>query len=171
MSLIPEDGTGLANAETYAIVAELRSYSAKRLLTIPADDEACEVILIKAMDFLESLKYKGVKLNLTQALSWPRKEFYLDCTLQTSSVIPKKLKDAQCNLAVISQTIDLMPNAAVGSKGAVMSESVYGAVSRTYALPGRGTGSVPTMPSVKSLLQDFVTGGFGPYSPIFSIRA
>lgn len=171
MPLIAEDGTGLANADTYATLSELRAYALKRQLTLPSADEACEALLIKAMDFLESLKYKGSKLTQTQALSWPRIEFYLDCVLQDSSVIPKRLKDAQCNLAIIAQTIDLMPNSSVGSKGVVMSESVYGAVSRTYALPSRGTGIVPTMPSVKSLLQDLVTSGFGPYSPIFAIRA
>ena len=36
MSLIPEDGTGLANADTYSTLAELRLYADKRLLTIPA---------------------------------------------------------------------------------------------------------------------------------------
>ena len=51
MALIIENGTIVANANSYATVAELRGYAALRGATVPTDDAQCEYMLIKAMPF------------------------------------------------------------------------------------------------------------------------
>lgn len=167
MAIVVEDGTGTPGANSYVDVVALRDYAGLRGVVLPDDDTACEVLLIKAMDFLESKKYIGRPTSDTQSLSWPRK-----CAITTDGLefdtdeIPAMLKKAQCQAAIESMSYSLMPSAAAGTKGAVMSESVYGAVSRTYAQPSTATSLIPYTPLLTSLISSLLRG----QAPIVAIR-
>lgn len=161
MSLVVEDGTGLPDAESYVSVAELRTYATRRGQQLPADDSGCEALLIQAVDFLQTLRWKGSKTTTTQRLKWPRQDVWTDDYGPIDkNTIPQELKDAQCTLAIIAQTIPLMPNAQANSKGGIQSESVYGAVARTYFKSSLAE-SRPYLPQVNSLLSDLLEGGLG----------
>lgn len=153
MTLIVEDGSKVADANSYVTLADARSYATLRGETLPADDAELESLLIKAMDFIEAQRsrYQGDKTHSDQALQFPRTGVYLDSILVGSSTIPRELRYAQMALAVEAQTSDLMPSRLPSDKGPVTQESVEGAVSVSYANTGR-LNSVPAFAKADALL-------------------
>ena len=135
MSLTIEDGTGLANADSFASVGEAQAFADARGLTLPAATEDIEKLLVKAADFILSLesRFKGYRTTATQRLSFPRTDVtvYGDGGpglipihggeniryagagyLIASDEIPQMLKEAQIRLAVDANSTDLRPNGA-----------------------------------------------------------
>ena len=108
MSLIVEDGSQVANANTYVSDLEYTTYAAARGLTVGIDAATREIELIKAMDFIESHRdvFKGIKTNYNQALQYPRSDVYIDGYSTGSDTIPDALKNAQIEAA--ASTIDLL---------------------------------------------------------------
>lgn len=152
MALVIEDGTGLANSQSYATVAELRAYAALRGKTVPAADIDCEVLLVKAMDYLEAQEYIGDRGSKEQALSWPRLNADVEQWPLDPDEIPRQLVQAQCALAIEAQTVNLLPTRDVNDPGPAVSKSVAGAVSVAYANDGR-VRSTPAVASAKALLR------------------
>lgn len=152
MALTIEDGTRVAGANSFATVAEARAYATERGLTLPATDPAVEQLLIRACDYLQSLedRYKGARVDSTQALAWPRQAVYMFGDLEplADTAIPSYLKAAQCQLAVDLNTTELMP---LGASREVLSETV-GPLSTTYARSGV-TAQQPQPAKALSLLQ------------------
>ena len=77
MSLNVETGTGASNSESYASVTNADTYHSNRgnslwaTLTTPEKEQA----LRRATDYMEQVyrkRWKGVRVNATQALSFPR---------------------------------------------------------------------------------------------------
>lgn len=168
MSIVVEDGTGLANSNSYVDVAGLRDFAALRGVTLPVADSDCEILLIKAMDYIELKNFIGKKNSDEQALSWPRKCAVTSQGLEfATDEIPENLKRAECQLAIEAMTKELQPSGAKGEKGPVMSESVYGAVSRTYAQPSSATAAAPYLPFVTALLRPLLLNN----GVIYAIRA
>lgn len=133
--LIIEDGTGLPDAQSYVDATTLSAYAASRGETLPATPEEQEALLLRAMDYLETLRYEGVRANESQALEWPRRgvmlfEWYVD-----SDKIPTRLQQAQMQLAIDAQTADLMSHVKASATGAVLEQRVEGAVAVKYAAP------------------------------------
>jgi len=101
--MIPENGTGLANANAYVSVEFADEYFSARgnqtwAVLGSADKEAA---IIKATDYLEAVyfdKWQGEKLKTDQALSFPRSPFGM----------PAKFKSAVCELAIRANAGELM---------------------------------------------------------------
>lgn len=75
MALIVEDGTGKADAEALATVAQYKTYLANRGITVSSQsDTDIEQMLRKASDKFAGYRgtWKGYRLKSTQALDWPR---------------------------------------------------------------------------------------------------
>lgn len=77
MALIVEDGTGLANAESYISVAAADAYHASRGNAVweDLDPDVKEQNLRRATDFIDahySEDWSGETTTLEQALAWPR---------------------------------------------------------------------------------------------------
>lgn len=77
MSLIVEDGTGLATAQSYASVADADTYFLARANATWAaanttNKEAALVRGTAALDGMYGSKWPGVRVSSTQALDWPR---------------------------------------------------------------------------------------------------
>lgn len=142
MALEIEDGSGKANSVSYATVAELDAYATARGETLPATEPEKERLLIDAVEFLESQTYKGERKTRAQALQWPRTGVYIDGFYIPDTEIPRELKNAQLQAAIDSQTVDLMPTANAETQGAVVEETVEGAVSVKYAEPKASMGSL-----------------------------
>jgi hypothetical protein len=113
MTLILEDGTGLSNAESYASVAEANTYFTNRNITAwTGTDAVKEAALRKATDYLDatySWAGSGILVD-TQALGFPRLDLYDSEGRDISSTVPKKLKNATCELALASLSGDLLKN-------------------------------------------------------------
>jgi len=78
MALVVETGSGMANAESYASVAEADAYhvahsaSAVWSAALTADKERCLRLATQYLDIRYGLRWVGLRANLAQALDWPR---------------------------------------------------------------------------------------------------
>lgn len=89
-TIIVENGTVVAGANSYVSESGLTEYATDRGVTLTA---ATDVLLIKAMDYIESLYFIGDKHIEAQPLQWPRDEVYIDRYYIESETIPKELKN------------------------------------------------------------------------------
>lgn len=158
MGMQVETGLIVADANSYVTVAELQAYATDRGITVPEQPEACESLLIRATDFLEGLRYIGRRTDpAVQSLRWPRACAWYEGALLPDNTIPKQIKSAQCELCFAAQILgpDLFPIFSANAKGIVASESVFGAVSRTYFQ--NTTGPVPYIGALRGLLWGLAT--------------
>lgn len=101
MTIIVEDGTGEdLEANSYVTETELTTYASLRGITIPDEDR--EMHLILAMDYFESLDFKGTKTSDTQPLQFPRSDLFIDNVEQPDDEIIKLVKDSQMEAAIAS---------------------------------------------------------------------
>lgn len=56
--------------------------------------------LIQATMMIDFKKYKGVKTSSSQSLSFPRMGLYDDGSIVDGATVPKKIRDATCELAL-----------------------------------------------------------------------
>ena len=94
--MVVEDGTGLSNADSFVSVAYADTYFSTRGVTAWASLTNKEALLIKATDYIEAVyseSWKGVTLNDTQSLSFPR-------IIDDATVYPDRLLKAVCELAL-----------------------------------------------------------------------
>lgn len=110
MTLIVEDGTQVANSNTYVSDAEYAAYAAARGATIGSDATAREIELIKSMDYIESYRdrFKGSKVSSTQSLQWPRVNVFIDGYSIDSDEIPDELKNAQMETGMILNSTEIL---------------------------------------------------------------
>jgi hypothetical protein len=158
MALVPENGTGLANADTFATRAELIAYALARGVVVPNAD-ATDVHLVNAMDVLAAKDWLGTVISAAQGTPFPR--LYIapggvDPVFPDDSV-PSRVKKAQLALALASfQGVTLMAQTAAGPR--VKSRDI-GPMKRTYA-DGEGS-PFAYVAGVAELLADYlVKGGF-----------
>ena len=132
MALIIEDGSIVANADSYVTVAEIRAYADKRGFDVPVADATVEQLAILANDYLQSLNYIGDLVEKTQPLKWPRKNI-IDVANDT---IPSDIKNAQIELAIAASDSELLTRE---QSAAVIKETI-GNIATDYA--GNGVTSV-----------------------------
>ena len=110
MSLIVEDGTGLANADAYASVATVTAYHTAFGNDGWADFDSTqqEVLIRRAtrdLDALYGSGYASTRLMPTQSLMFPRAPFTTDDGVAITG-IPVALVNAVSELALIEGAID-----------------------------------------------------------------
>lgn len=151
ISIIVEDGSGVANANSYVSVDDARTYAKNRGVELPADNDEVAAMLIKSTDYLEAqaCRYQGKPTSSTQSLQWPRTGVVLNCDEVPSNVIPKSLISAQIQLAMaINAGFDLQPN--VSPQDYVIKEKV-GPIETQYSDP-LNVGIMPTFTAANNLL-------------------
>lgn len=172
ISIVVEDGTGSnAAANSYASLSDLRMYAASRGVTVPIVDDDCAILLIRAMDYLEQQRdrYKGVKTSqlqnnnwygfgypyynpnpvstvpaegiTDQPLQWPRAGVDIDNAYLPSNVIPRELVYGQLAKALLVYDQQVNPGV-YERKGAVIENTVAGAVTQKFAVPSTNYGAV-----------------------------
>lgn len=150
--LIIEDGTGKADAESYASAEDLALYSAKFGTVIPAGAPAQEALLRRAALVMDGMTWKGRKSNNEQALSWPRREVLLDREIKPDNYLPARIQYGQMALAAEIHQDDIDP--VEKRKGAVLLDRVEGAVTRQYAaIPSTSKRLLPAAPDRPSATQ------------------
>lgn len=99
MALIIEDGTIVADAQTYAEIADVDAYYAARpsegtaWLALTTDPEKDEAILLTT-EWIESRydsRWKGTRVSSAQELDWPRIGATVNGFLFPSNAIPGEL--------------------------------------------------------------------------------
>lgn len=155
ITIVVEDGTGKADANSYVDVAAARQYALNRGVTL-GDDDDIAAQLINATDYLAQFEceYVGYRTTDEQALSWPRTDAYYGggCSgklICGPNEIPKQIKDAQCQ-AVIAQFngFELMPNYSATN---FVTEETVGPITTKYADP-LAVGVKPTLTAVDTML-------------------
>lgn len=159
MAIVTEDGTGLANSETYISMAAATTYHADRgnsAWAALASDALREQALRKATEYMGQMyrdRWAGIRVKTTQALDWPRYDVpRKDVGDWYSSVlIPDEVKRACAELALKSSAAELAPDL----DRPTTSESV-GSISVTYAVGARQQLRYRT---VEGLLAPLLGGG------------
>lgn len=110
---------------SYVTEAELTAYATDRGVTLTG---ASDMLLIQAMDYIETRVYQGTKTDEAQALEWPRTG-----TIYADDEIPQPLKNAQMTAAMLYDAGE-DPLGTLGPR--VTQETVVGAVSVSYSDTG-----------------------------------
>lgn len=175
MTLVVEDGTGLANAEGYVDATAFKAYCDGRGLVWAGNtDTQIEVAIRKATDLIDTkFRYKGVRQFDAQALEFPRSSL-VDFSGITVTGVPARVKRACNELAFRALTEDIAPDLDRG--GRVVSESI-GPISTTYAADAPAG---KTFTLAEGLLAPYVRGEAdmltGPFysptdDPLFTVGA
>jgi len=109
-TIVVETGTGSASSNSYVSEAELSTYAVDRGITVTG---TAALLLIRAMDYIESRNFLGTKGSRVQALMWPRHGVMIDNYYFASNAVPQLLKDAQIETAIaIGDGVDPLDNQA-----------------------------------------------------------
>lgn len=152
ITIIVEDGSGVADANAYVSVANVRAYAANRGVTLPSSDDEVAAWLIKATDYLEAMagEYVGQKTDAAYSLEWPRNYVTINCVDLASNAIPKQLINAQCALVLVqNEGLVLQPN--IKAADYVIEETV-GPITTKYADPANTVGIAGAFTAVDALL-------------------
>lgn len=128
MALIIEDGSIVANADSYVTAAEITAYADKRGFVVPTLTADLEKLAILAIDYMQSKDYIGDLVEADQPLTFPRKNI----NGVEINEIPTDIKNAQIELAIAAYSDDLLTT---GPSAQVTKEST-GSTSTEYAGSG-----------------------------------
>ena len=107
-TIIVETGAGLTNSNSYVSESDLATYATDRGVTITG---TAAVLIIQAMDYLESRQFLGTKSDIDQALQWPRFGVEVDAYYVDSDEIPTLLKQAEMEICIaIDGGVDPLAN-------------------------------------------------------------
>jgi len=88
-TIVVETGSGSSTANSYISEAELATYALDRGVTLTGTSA---VLIIQAMDYLESKMFIGTKSTDPQNLQWPRTGVEVDNFYMTLRLFPDFLK-------------------------------------------------------------------------------
>lgn len=163
MALIVEDGTGKADAESYADLAFANAYVTSQGGDATWDatgDPAKEAALRKATQYVDDTfepQWKGWRKAASQALRWPRQGVYdRDGYQLASDALPLRLKQAT---AVVALEIALgkSPFAAAATTESLTHEDIQvGSLRIAQTFSGAGQSAQPSIPKAEALVQDLL---------------
>lgn len=167
MTIIVEDGSQVANANSYVTAAEAKAFAAARgIADFPTNDSEVAVLLTLAIDYLEARRFDfiGTKTSASQALQYPRTGSTVDGLEIANNIIPIELKNAQMQLAIEALEYgDLSPS----SDGYAVAVEKVDVLEIQYAAGGRLSGtSLPAemnFPKVQAWLDALTNYGGSTY--------
>ncbi len=111
MTLVVEDGSGKANAESYISVADADArHTALGNSAWTGDTTAKEAALRRATAYMEQAyrsRWTGERMTAAQALSWPRWGVCVEGFIVDSDAVPNEVAHACADLALRSLENDL----------------------------------------------------------------
>lgn len=137
--IVVEDGTGLADANSYISIAEARQFALMRGVTLApaggAGDDTVATMLIQSTDWVESFRLEFVgtpTFPTVQALSWPRT--VCKCGTNVDLGVPAAIKNAQAHaIMAVKAGVDLLP--VVDPSVAAVTKEKVGQLEVAYAAP------------------------------------
>jgi hypothetical protein len=157
MTLVIEDGTNVASANSYDDLTFIRAYNTARGRTLSATDAVVEGQAILAMDYIASLESDMLgfrTFGLEQPLAYPRENVIIGGEYLANNVIPIELKNAEAELVwQIQSGVDLQPT----QSGQAVKSRQVGPIRREFFAPATS----PILPSVMSWLSVLLIGGTG----------
>ena len=162
MSLTVENGSGLANADSYLSVDDADTYhTAQGAPTTWSDstDPEKEAALRQATAYLDNRygpRWVGSRINSTMALAWPRR-YVTDRDGYTvdAAAVPRGVKNATAYIALkIREGDTLVPDVDPGAN-AVAETVTVGAISISSSYSG-DPGTSPLYPQAEMMLRDLI---------------
>jgi len=135
MALVVEDGSIVANADSYVTRSDFIAWSLRRGYTV-ADDDLADNKLVVAFDFINGIESSlaGLLSVREQTGAYPRTDLVLQTYSWLSTEIPTQAKDYQMSLALDQVNgIDIF-NPPQSDSVAVRRSRVEGAVEEEYAV-------------------------------------
>jgi len=124
ITLTKEDGTGLANANVYAEVAEASQYlenTGRKDAWAAFSTAVKSAALIQGADYLDQKfrrSFKGSRLTSTQRLEWPRADVYDELgVLVDPALIPEEVANASIEFAFEAASGPLAPTPVTSETG------------------------------------------------------
>ena len=135
MSIVVEDGTGIADANSYASEDDFDNYTDDRgYVVTPGDTEAALIRASRSLDAKYRRRYPGTRLlGRDQGLEWPRQDATdAEGNIIDENEIPEEIIDATCELALreLSSPGSTMPDL---ERGGAVRRLQAGSVSVEYA--------------------------------------
>lgn len=159
IAIILEDGTGVANANSYVSIDDIKAYASGRGISLPTSDDAIASLLVEAYDFVITYecKFSGSRtFPLTQTGAWPRKEATMYGEDLASDVIPGPVKTAQMQIAIAANTgIVLFPS----QTGAAVKREKIGPIDTEYENGTWSASNLPVLSNVELTLRPLETAG------------
>lgn len=173
MALVIEDGTIVTGANSYIDIPTAKAFAEARGVDLGTDDVVTEQRLLIAMDYLESLNYKGTRTDPDQQLlAWPRVGVTFDGRTFGQNTIPNQLKSAQAQLAIEQfngVVIFASTGASSGNGELAVKKEVIDVIETEFFSPkdmGQEIVAVAEMPAVSALLRGLLKG----FGPLFAYR-
>ena len=154
MSIVVEDGSGVAGANSYVAVDDCKAYCDARGLTFSAsptaEGEQALIRATQAIDAMYGARYPGYRTNgRDQSLQWPRAEA-TDAEGEeiADDEIPQEIIDATCEAAVreLATPGSMMPDL---ERGGRIQSLQAGSVAITY---GSNAEAVTTFQTIDGVL-------------------
>lgn len=168
MALVVEDGTGLANADSYVSLTDAAAYATARGLTWTGTDAEKEVALRVATSFIDANyrgRFSGRRLRgYAQALEWPRSYAYtaLDPPEAIASdAVPREVVAATVEVASRERANPGSMSPDVTTSQIIKKVSVEGAVSVEYADPGGAYDQGVVITSLDGILAPILVAAAG----------
>lgn len=162
MTLILEDGTGVADAQSYIDVAFADAYFAARgVAAWTGADAVKEQAIIRAMDYVETRwRWLGAQqFPETQALAWPRLYLYDDGTAVEG--IPVKLQRAVAEYALRALSGALIADPTTDASGQVVTSkrSKVGPIEEETAFLAGSQQLIKPYPAADMLVRQWTVAG------------
>lgn len=168
ITLTVEDGTGLADANTYVASADADAYFLARANATwaSATADAKAAALIQATQYLDTrYTFKGERLTETQALEWPRQPVPIVTTIGIVADVwstpsnfytwpVQRIKGACCEAALRALSATLYTD----QDSSIVTSEKVGDIAVTYAEAVRNGGQT-RIAIVDDLLRRYVTSG------------
>lgn len=164
MTLIVEDGSIVANANTYVSLADARTRASALGVTISSVDATAEAQLIQATLYVDRYyreQYQGLKVESDQSLQWPRSNVYIDGYYIDNDEIPQELIDSEIYAAAELEAGNSLYTNSDGKN--VKLEEVVGAVKVEYFNSGK-TGTQLRFSIIENTIAPLLGGNGGKYS-------
>lgn len=164
MALTVEDGTGLADADSFAELAFIDDYLELRGHTSWAalSESVRELHARKACDYMEQVygqRFAGTRYSKDQGRAFPRTGLYLYGELVLDDEIPVLLQQVQAELAYRSSTTPLLPDVTAG-EGIVSSISnTVGPLSESITYVQGSTNNAPVFSAVDAMIMPLLKRG------------
>jgi len=158
MAIVVETGTGASNSESYISVADAdtRHAAVGNATWASLTTGEKEIALRKATRYLVATyrtRWKGERINSTQALDWPRYGVQIGPYYLDSNAVPVTVADACADLALKASTEELAPDL----ERAVVEEQV-GPLRTRYS---EFSPQQKRFKAISDALAPFLTGGAG----------
>lgn len=170
MSIVLEDGTGVAGANAYVTVAECDAYHEARgnsdwteVSTSPDQGKSAAIVrATAALDATYGGRFPGYRLLArAQGLEWPREGAYdREYNTVASDEVPQEIKDACCEMALreLIEAGSMMPDL---ERGGNIRAMTAGSVSIEY---GSNATATTTFQLIAGILNRLMLTASGPFA-------